>query len=114
MFLTVWTKDEGITDQEFKDGDIFQVHDDDWTPGAREIERWLVVQVPNYGGDWSELTASEYGVGPGNEGVVRRMRKYRLAYAPKLDPEELAAARDRDLPVQPITGRFDLTDIVRK
>ena len=50
MRLAVWTRNEGITDQEFKDGDIFRVEPDSWIPGGMETKRWLVVQTPDFGG----------------------------------------------------------------
>jgi len=114
VHLIIWVNDEGITDQEFKDGDIFQVKDDSFAPGSMETKRWLVVKMEDYAGPWDELVSSEFGVGAGNDGVVRRMRKYRLNYAPKLTPEELIAAKDRDTHVDIITDRYTLTDIVRK
>lgn len=114
MKLMIWTRDEGITDDTFKDGDIFQVHEDTWVPGTLETQRWLVVKVDDYFGEMGELESSEYTVGPQNEPILRRLRKYRLNYVPKLTPEELTAARDpnTDLPV--VEDRFSMTDIVRK
>ena len=114
MILSVWVRNEGITDGEFKDGDIFQAHPDTFVPEGNVLKRWLCVQTPDYGGSFDELVAPEYGVGPGNEAVIRRMRKYRLDYAPKLTPDELTAARDPNVSVPLITGRFTLNDIVRK
>lgn len=114
MKLMLWTRDEGFTDGEFRDGDIFQVHPDTWEPGAKEKQRWLVVHVPDFAGDWNELVKSEYTVGAGAEPVMRRMRAYRVDYASKLDPEELAAAKDPTVTVEPIVGRFSLSDIARK
>jgi hypothetical protein len=114
MKLLVWTRDEGVLDGDFRDGDIFQVHPDEWEPGTKETQRWLVVQMADEGLSHDELMASEYATGPGNDPVVRRMRKYRLDYAPKLSPEELEAAKDRSADVPPIAGRFTVRDIVRK
>lgn len=114
MKLMLWARDEGFTDGEFRDGDIFQVFPDDWEPGAKEKQRFLIVQMPDFTGDWSELVKSEYSVGGGGEPVLRRMRAYRVDYAPKLTPEELSAARDPVQTVEPITGRFTLSDIARK
>lgn len=114
MKLMIWTRDEGFTDGEFRDGDIFQVWPDTWEPGAKEKQRFLVIQVPDFAGDWNELVASEYGVGAGSEPEIRRMRKYRVDYAAKLDPEEVAAAKDALQTVEPIMGRFALSDIARK
>lgn len=114
MFLVLWVKDEGFTDGEFRDGDIFQVQPDDYVPGEKTKQRFLIVQVPDFPGDWGELVASEYTTGPGDQPVVRRMRKYRVNYASKLDPDELAAAKDLTTAVEPITGVFDLADIARK
>jgi hypothetical protein len=114
MKLMLWTKDEGFTDGEFRDGDIFQVYSDEWEPGAKEKQRFLIVQMPDFAGDMGELVASEYTTGPGEEPIVRRMRKYRIDYAAKLDPEELAAAKDTLATVETIVGRFALSDIARK
>ena len=36
MRLIVYVKDEGITDDTYKDGDIFQIHEDSWEPGEKE------------------------------------------------------------------------------
>lgn len=114
MKLMLWVKDEGFTDGEFRDGDIFQVHDDAWEPGAKDKQRFLVVQMPDFAGNPDELIASEYGVGAGAEPEIRRMRKYRVDYAAKLDPEELVAAKDQTVTVETIVGRFTLSDIARK
>jgi hypothetical protein len=114
MKLMLWTKDEGFTDGEFRDGDIFQVWPDSWEPGNKEKQRFLIVQMPDFAGDQAELISSEYTVGAGAEPVIRRMRKYRVDYAAKLDPEELAAAKDPLQAVEPITDRFTLSDIARK
>jgi hypothetical protein len=114
MKLMLWTKDEGFTDGEFRDGDIFQVWPDDWEPGNKEKQRFLIVQMPDFAGDQQELVSSEYTTGPGEEPIIRRMRKYRVDYAAKLDPEQLAAAKDPAQTVEPIVGVFGLADIARK
>lgn len=114
MKLMLWTKDEGFTDGEFRDGDIFQVQPDEWEPGAKEKQRFLIVQMPDFAGDMQELVTSEYAPGPGAEPIIRRMRKYRVDYAAKLDPEQLAAAKDSQTTVEPIVGVFGLSDIARK
>lgn len=114
MHLMLYVGDEGFTDLDLRDGDIFAVRPDDWVPGAKEKQRYLIVQVPNYGGSWDELVKSEYMQGPGDEPVIRRMRAYRVDYAPKLDADELIAARDRNVSVEPLVGRFTLADIARK
>lgn len=115
MKLQLYVGDEGFTDLDLRDGDIFAVHDDAWEPGAKERQRYLIVQVPDYGGPWDEMVKSEYMQGVGEEPVIRRMRAYRVDYAPRLDAEELAAARDRNVAVDPIAaGRFTLADIARK
>jgi hypothetical protein len=113
MRLLVWIRDEGVLDTNFRDGDIFQSWPDEWTPGSKETQRWLAVQIPE-GLDPAELVTSEYAVGPGEEPVVRRMRKYRLDYAPRLTPEELEAAKDPNVDVPLIEGRYSLVDVVRK
>jgi hypothetical protein len=113
MRLMLWARDEGFTDGEFRDGDIFQVHPDSWEPGTKELQRFLVVQMPDFAGDNEELMKSEYAVGAGGEPVLRRMRAYRVDYATKLDPETLAAARDPQQSV-PVQTQFALSDIARK
>jgi len=114
MKLMLWTKDEGFTDGEFRDGDIFQVWPDEWEPGNKEKQRFLIVQMPDYAGDMLELVASEYATGPGEDPIIRRMRKYRIDYAAKLDPEQLAAAKDSQVAVETVVGVFALSDIARK
>ena len=114
MKLMLWARDEGFTDSEFRDGDIFQVYPDEWEPGTKEKQRFLIVQMPDFAGDLEELVKSEYTVGAGAEPVMRRMRAYRVDYASKLDPEELAAAKDPLATVETIVGRFALSDIARK
>lgn len=116
--ILVWTRDQGITDDMFKDGDIFKVYADDETPGTQETKRWLCVEVEEIVGvavNWEDLVAPEMAVSSGSEPAsYRRVRKYRLEYASKLTPEELASARDPEADLQPITGRFTVSDIVRK
>lgn len=114
MRLQLYVGTEGFTDDALRDGDIFAVQPDTWEPGAKEKQRYLVIQVEDFNGDWAELSKSEYAPGPGEEPVIRRARAYRVDYAPKLDAEELAAARDRNVAVDPIVGRFTLADIARK
>ena len=114
MKLMLYVGTEGFTDDALRDGDIFAVHPDTWEPGAKEKQRYLIVQVEGFNGSWDELVKSEYAPGPGAEPVIRRARAYRVDYAPKLDAEELAAARDRNTAVEPIAGRFTLADIARK
>ena len=113
MRLMLWARDEGFTDGEFRDGDIFQVQPDAWEPGTKELQRFLIVQMPDFAGNWEELMKSEYTVGSGGEPILRRMRAYRVDYATKLDPETLAAARDPQQSV-PVQTQFALTDIARK
>jgi hypothetical protein len=114
MKIMLYVGTEGFADSDFRDGDIFAVHPDSWEPGAKEKQRYLIVQTADYAGDWAELVKSEYAPGPGAEPVIRRQRAYRVDYAPKLEAEELAAARNRTVSVEPITGRFTLADIARK
>jgi len=115
MRLMVYVNDEGITDDTFKDGDIFQVHDDSWEPGEKEKQRWLNVQIDgSTGADPDELVSPEYNVGPNNQPILRRMRKYRLNYAARLTPEQLIAARDRDVVTEVVIGVYTMGDIARK
>lgn len=114
MHLMLYVGDEGFTDLDLRDGDIFSVQPDDWVPGAKEKQRYLIVKMPDYSGPWQELVKSEYMQGPGEEPLIRRMRAYRVDYAPKLDADELTAVRDRSVAVEPIVGRFSVVDIARK
>lgn len=113
MRLMIYIGDEGPTDLDFKDGDIWEVKDNAWAPGTLELKRWLIVEMPEYGGDQSELTQPEYAVGSPDP-VQRHARKYQVKYWEKLIPEEIAAARDPEVSVPIMTGRFGLFDIVRK
>lgn len=115
MRLKIYINDEGITDDTFKDGDIFSIHDDTWEPGEKDKKRFLCVQIDgSTGGSENELLSSEFTVGPDNTPIIRRLRKYRLHYAPKLTPEELEAVRDREATVELMTGVFSQSDLVRK
>jgi hypothetical protein len=114
MHLMLYVGDEGFTDIDLRDGDIFAVQPDDWTPGSKEKQRYLIVKTPDFTGPWDELVKSEYMQGPGEAPVIRRMRSYRVDYVPLLDAEELAATRDRAVAVEPIVGRFTLGHIARK
>lgn len=114
MKLMLYVGDEGFADDQLRDGDVFSVNPDTWEPGNKEKQRFLVVQVPDHTGSWDELAAPEYAPGPGAEPIVRRMRKYRVDYASKLDSETLAQVRDKAVAVEPIVGLFTLADIARK
>ena len=115
MRLMIWVGDEGPTDLDLKDGDIWEVKDNAWVPGALELKKWLVVEVPEYGGDKTELVQPEYTTGPSpSEPVQRHARKYFVAYWEKLVPEEVAAVRDPEVSVPIMAGRFGLFDIGRK
>lgn len=116
MRLMIWLGDEGPTDYDLRDGDVWQVKPDSWTPSTLETQKWLIVQVPEYGGDQSELTEPEFGAGiqPNGMPVIRHARKYYVAYWRMLIPEEIAAVRDPAVAVPVMVGRFDLFDITRK
>ena len=116
MRLLVCTKDYGISDEDMRRGDIFQIHPDSWIPGIEELKVMLVVQIPdNYGGSWEEFLKSEYAPGPTpDENVIRRARAYRLNFEPKFTPEELARIYDPMQSVDIVIGRFTYEDIVRK
>ena len=96
------------------DGDVYRVNPDTWEPGALETKRWLIVQIPDPGYDLAGLDEAEYSPGPGEAPVIRRKRKFRVDYAAKLTPEEIAAAKDPDVEVPIITDRFTINDVVRK
>ena len=113
MRLMLWVGDEGPTDLDLKDGDIWAVQPDSWEPGALELKRWFVIQLPEYGGDQTELVKPEYTVGAESP-VQRHARKYHVNYWVRLVPEEIAAVRDPEVSVPVMAGRFDLFDIVRK
>lgn len=116
MRLMLWVGDEGPTDYDFKDGDVWAVKPDSWVPSELETKKWLVVQVPEYGGQQDELTEPEYGAGtqPNGMPVQRHARKYCVRYWEHLTPQELAAARDKEVAVPVMPDRFGLFDIVRK
>lgn len=115
MRLMLWVGDEGPTDLDLKDGDIWNVYPDSWQPGNEELKRFLVVQTSEYGGQQAELTEPEYAVGPSPEQpVTRHMRKYFMPYWEKLTPNELAVVRDREQSFPVVTGKFTLQDIIRK
>lgn len=116
MILTIWIGNQGPTDEDYKDGDIFLHHPDTWTPGQKEAEKWLNVKMADYGGSWDELTKEEYGNPPtgGEQSPIRRMRAYRMSYAAKLTPEELADVRNPTVATDIFVDRFTIDDIVRK
>jgi hypothetical protein len=116
MRLMIWVGDEGPTDYDFKDGDVWNVQPNSWTPSTTELKKWLIAELPEYGGTQSELVEPEYGNGlqPNGMPVQRHARKYTVRYWEKLIPEELAAVRDPAVEVPVMTGRFGLFDIERK
>lgn len=115
MRLVIWIGDEGPTDLDMKDGDIFAVHPNSWEPGTLETQRWLVIEMEEYGGDQNELTQPEFTTGPSpQEPVQRHARKYKINYWEKFTPQELADIRDRDTHFPISTGKFSLVDILRK
>lgn len=114
MKLMVWKQNEGPTDEEFKQGDIFQVKPDTWTPGTEEDLKWLIVQMPNFGGSWSELTASEFTVGESTqENVLLRMRKYYLSFD-VLTPSQRSKLLDPTVHTPMVTNVWGLNDILRR
>lgn len=116
MRLMIYVGDEGPTDLDFKDGDVWAVKPDSWVPGTQEALKWLNIQVAEYGGSQLELVEPEYANGPSSNGPnpVRHMRKYFVPYWAVLTQAEIAAVRDKTQPKDVFVGRFDLTDIVRK
>jgi len=116
MRLMIWVGDEGPTDYDYKDGDVWEVKPNSWTPSSLELKKWLVVEVPEYGGTQSELTQPEYGPGtqPNGMPVQRHARKYAVRYWEKLIPQEIADVLNPDVEVPVMVGRFGLFDIVRK
>lgn len=113
MRLMIWIGDEGPTDLDLKDGDIWAVQPNSWTPGALELQKWLIVEMAEYGGDQTELSKPEYTVGS-PEPVIRHARKYYVPYWLKLTPEELATVRDKTQSFSILASRFDIWDITRK
>lgn len=113
MRLMIWVGDEGPTDLDLKDGDIWAVQPNSWTPGTEESKKWLIVEMSEYGGDQSELVQPEYMVGS-PEPVQRHARKYYVPYWLKLTPDELAVVRDKTQSFAVLAGRFDIWDITRK
>lgn len=115
MRLQLYAGTEGFKDTDLRDGDIFAVHPNTWVPGETEAKRFLVVEVEDFDEETArELVKSDYAPGDGEDPVIRRQRAYRLDYAPKLTPEELALARDKNLASPVIVGRFSTADIARK
>lgn len=116
MRLMIWVGDEGPTDYDLKDGDVWDVKPDTWTPSTLETQKWLIVQTDEYGGTQSELIEPEYGSGvrPNGMPVIRHARKYSVPYWNKLIPEEITAVRDPAVVVPVMVGRFGLFDIARK
>lgn len=115
MRLMCWKQNEGPTDAEFKRGDIFQVHPNTWTPGTEETRVWLVVEVPNYGGDLNELVAGDFTVGSSPEEVVPlHLRKYYIDFDAVLNAGEKDKWLDPKTQAPIITGRFTLDHILRR
>lgn len=113
MRLMIWVGDEGPTDLDLKDGDVWQVHPNAWTPGSEELKKWLTVEMDEYGGDQSELVTAEYAVGSPDP-VQRHARKYYIPYWEKLTPDELAVVRNKTLSFDVLADRFGIWDITRK
>lgn len=115
MRLMIWVGDEGPTDNDLKDGDIFSVHADSWVPGTEELKKFLVIQTSEYQGTQDELVEPQYATGPSaDEPDIRYMRKYRVDYWKRLTADELVAVRDPNVSVPVMVDRFSLGDIVRK
>lgn len=114
MRLMIWTGDEGPTDLDLKDGDVWAVHLDTWVPGTQEAKKWLNVQMEEYGGDQNELSQPEYSVVLPSGPVQRHARKYFIPYWEKLTPEELALVRNKELTKEVMIGKFNVWDITRK
>lgn len=114
MRLMIWVGEEGPTDLDLKDGDIWLVQPNSWIPGSMETKKWLVVEMEEYGGDQSELIQPEYAVGSPDP-VIRRARKYYVPYWTKLTPEQLVIVRDKTQDFGILAdGTFDIWDITRK
>lgn len=115
MRLQIWVGDEGPTDLDLKDGDIFAVHPNSWVPGTQELIKYLIVETAEYGGVQAELVKPEYNVGSPDP-VIRHARKYFVPYWLTLTPDELAIVRNKDTGSFPVvTGdRFTVWDITRK
>lgn len=113
MLVYIWTRDDGITDQDFFDGDVFLIFDDTHVPGAQEEKSWLIAKVPDYPFK-DELVSSEYAQGPGIDPVIRRQRKYRVDWRPKFTPEEVIVIEDATQTLGVVEGKFNVSDITRK
>ena len=113
MRLMIWVGDEGPTDLDLKDGDVWAVNPNTWVPGVEELKKWLCVEMPEYGGDQSELITAEYAVGSPDP-VQRHARKYYIAYWEKLTPEQLVVIRDKTQSFALLAGVFGVFDIKRK
>jgi hypothetical protein len=118
MFVFLWVGDEGPTDIDLKDGDIFRVERETWqdppipfVPSSAEKKGFLILKMDEYQNSLSELVEPEPGAG----GIgTRHMRKYRIPYWLKLTPDQLSNARNKTVEVEPIENTFDVWDIERK
>lgn len=115
MRLQIHIGDEGPTDLDLKDGDIEFLHPNSWTPGTEELKKWLIVELPEYGGTQSELTEPEWAVGS-PDAVIRRARKYYVPYWLLLTQDDIATVRDplQSFAVFTDTDKIDLWSITRK
>lgn len=107
--------DEGPLLTDLKDGDIWQVYGDNWTPGTEELKQWLIIQTEDYRYDMTELTRVEYTIGLSLEmPQVKHAREYYVRYWEKFTPTELLQIRDKTQSFPVVSGKFTLWDIIPK
>ena len=115
MIFKIYTRDQGVMDFNLKADDIFSFHQDDYIPGEKDKQRFLIVKIDGIDDTEAvELVEPEFGVGPGASPVIRRQRKYRLNWRSRLDPEITEAILDPLQSVEVIVGEFTKEDIIRK
>lgn len=133
MLLWIWPRNDGtgLLDEEFRDGDVFQVKDDSFEPsiGTQERKSWLIVKIPdppNKVRVMEDLGRSEYAQGPaGSEPIVRRARIYAVNWRTKFtleqqaivaDPTQMLADATADGTVAGgvVSDLFTLADVFRK
>lgn len=135
MIAQVYYRDEGsgLLDEEFKDGDVLQIHDDAFVPGTQGAKSYLFVLLPEVGFDvgkvTDELQRAEYSPGPtlGDENVIRRQRIFRLDWRTKFTADEIAIVEDSGQVLPDgaldsggtvasgvVSGKFTVADFIRK
>jgi len=121
MLLQLYVRNDGISDEDLRDGDIFATKTDagEAILGDQEKKSYLFVKLPdpaNVADLLLELVKSEYAPGPGEFNEIRRMRKYRVDWRPKFTSEEIAIIEDATqiFGTGVVENRFTIGDVSRK